>query len=147
MLGDSNDDLISDDCPNLHCELTPMPTKDKAKRATYNRNLYERDKERIKARCKAYYQANRDKRRVWNRTWKLKNEYGITLCEYEAMLEQQNGLCAICQNRMDKVCIDHCHTSGKVRGLLCDNCNKAIGLLKDNPYVVKGARDYLILNM
>lgn len=64
---------------------------------------------------------------------KRKNVYGITTAEYNLMLSNQNGTCAICLRVPDKsLCIDHCHVSGKVRGLLCNPCNKGLGLFKDN---------------
>jgi hypothetical protein len=65
------------------------------------------------------------------------------------MLENQNHACAICksQNSGDKrskrLSIDHCHQSGKIRGLLCSSCNKAIGLMKDSPELMLLAIGYL----
>jgi len=141
MLGDSHDDFVSDDCPNLHCELTPMTIKEQ------QRSYYLRNKDKVLARSKAYYESHKDQHRVSARKYKLRTKYGLTLEQYEAMLAAQNGKCSICKNAHDKMCVDHCHSSGRIRGILCDPCNTAIGLLKDNPYVVKSARDYLILNM
>jgi hypothetical protein len=66
----------------------------------------------------------------------LKALYGIRLKEYEQLLEQQAGLCAICGRppRSRRVLdVDHDHLTGIVRGLLCGNCNRAVGLLDDNP--------------
>jgi hypothetical protein len=63
------------------------------------------------------------------------------------MLQQQNGLCAICKKtetgKTSNLCVDHCHKTGKVRGLLCNNCNKGLGLFKDNPEVLLNASAYL----
>jgi hypothetical protein len=58
----------------------------------------------------------------------------LTLERYEAIIEEQGGKCPICQNRFEKTgkrrpCIDHCHSAGHVRGILCNNCNMAEGLL------------------
>lgn len=61
----------------------------------------------------------------------LRREYGISLEEYERMLRRQDGACAICGNG-GKLHVDHCHASGRIRGLLCGSCNRALGLFKDN---------------
>lgn len=70
------------------------------------------------------------------------------------MLKNQNGLCAICgeketvinpkSSKVQKLCVDHDHKNGKVRGLLCTACNKALGLLNDDPVKVIKAHDYLL---
>ena len=80
----------------------------------------------------------------------IKQLYGITYEEYEAMLEKQNGQCAICgttdpsaQNNRQHFCVDHCHTTGQVRGLLCDQCNTALGKFKDNINYLENAITYL----
>lgn len=63
------------------------------------------------------------------------------------MLVRQNNVCAICEklpSLKEKVLgVDHNHTSGKVRGLLCGACNRALGLLKDNPILLRKAETYL----
>lgn len=79
----------------------------------------------------------------------LKFHYGITREQYETMLLAQNGCCAICHSppptngRYKNLCVDHCHSTGAVRGLLCGKCNQAIGLLGDNPEVASRASTYL----
>ncbi len=82
----------------------------------------------------------------------LKRAYGITLAQYDAVLEQQNGNCAICGNLehvLDKngkrraLAVDHCHNTKVVRGLLCTNCNKGIGHLKDSIELLESAITYL----
>ena len=66
---------------------------------------------------------------------------------YEETLKKQGGVCAICQSkengRYKHLSIDHCHTAGNLRGLLCNNCNRAIGLLKDSVEVLRNAITYL----
>lgn len=83
-----------------------------------------------------------------NRNAQLKKDYGISLEEYENILESQGGVCAICSgdeisNRNRFLCIDHCHDSNKIRGILCNRCNRAIGLFKDNPEILMKATKYL----
>lgn len=75
----------------------------------------------------------------------LKRKYGITIEEYDDMMEKQNGLCAICfQKDADKrLAIDHCHTSNIVRGLLCAKCNVALGLFADDTHRLQRAIEYL----
>lgn len=82
----------------------------------------------------------------------LLRSYKITLDDYETMLNAQGHKCKICggegfimnSNRHKlKLVVDHCHSTGRVRGLLCHNCNRAIGLLQDNVATLKSAIAYL----
>lgn len=81
-------------------------------------------------------QADKNKLRT-----KLK-KYGLTQPELDAMMEAQQGLCAICKVAAAAV-IDHCHNSGKVRALLCNNCNVMIGMSGDDPEKLRRAIEYL----
>lgn len=72
-----------------------------------------------------------------------KYEYGITDAQYDAMMLDQDGRCAICYADDCRLCIDHCHASGRIRGLLCDKCNHAIGLLKEKLSSIYRAASYL----
>lgn len=87
--------------------------------------------------------------KVTNRQAGLKRMYGITVADYDRMLTEQRGVCAICQSppnptsRFKHLSVDHCHRTGNVRGLLCHNCNKAIGLLRDDPSRVTAVAQYL----
>ena len=90
-----------------------------------------------------------------SRKHSLRKNYGITPEDYDHMLSEQNGKCAICDS--DKpwgfvvkpkrsnefFCVDHCHTTGKVRGLLCQPCNKGLGSFSDDTYVMSRAIKYL----
>ena len=77
---------------------------------------------------------------------RLKHKYGITGEQYAEMLEAQGGVCAICgrecQSR-NRLAVDHCHETGKVRGLLCAHCNRALGMLGDSVNVLTAAVRYL----
>lgn len=68
--------------------------------------------------------------------------YGIKPAEYRAMYEAQGGRCAICRDD-SPLAVDHCHTTGEVRGLLCALCNRALGLMRDNPENLSAAISYL----
>jgi len=77
---------------------------------------------------------------------RLKRTYGLTLSEKNAMLEKQDGKCAICKT--DKFngrgpVVDHDHMTGKVRGILCINCNTALGYMKENVIIFRNAINYL----
>ena len=64
--------------------------------------------------------------------------------EYNLMLESQGNTCAICkQESVTSLCVDHCHKSGDVRGILCSNCNAGLGMFKDDPNILKKAINYL----
>lgn len=78
----------------------------------------------------------------------IQKTYDIDWNSYESMLDSQNGCCAICKSRISssrttRLFVDHCHTSGVVRGLLCSACNHALGLFKDSPTILKSALNYL----
>jgi hypothetical protein len=68
--------------------------------------------------------------------------YGLTETEFEVLLKSQGGLCAICRSDGD-LCIDHDHSSGKVRGLLCSNCNSMLGMGQDDPARLELGAEYL----
>ena len=77
----------------------------------------------------------------------LKRLYGITLDEHTQMYENQNGVCAICKNEGDgkwkKLCVDHDHETGRVRQLLCRNCNMVLGQVGDNINLLEEMIKYL----
>lgn len=84
--------------------------------------------------------------RSCNRGVQIKTRYGIDAEGYDALLEAQSGTCAICHlppSEGRPLVVDHCHTSLEVRGLLCSQCNAAIGLLMDNPNVILSAAAYV----
>ena len=78
------------------------------------------------------------------RARKLKCRYGLTLEEYNALVFTQSGLCASCQNLTNPLYVDHDHSTGMVRGLLCKNCNLALGNLFDDPKRAQGLLKYII---
>jgi hypothetical protein len=76
----------------------------------------------------------------------LKEAYGLTEEQYLGLVANQGGLCAICSNapKNRKLDIDHCHTTNRIRGLLCNKCNQAIGLLNDSPKLAVKVALYLL---
>jgi hypothetical protein len=79
---------------------------------------------------------------VKGRQGHLKRHYGLTEAERDAMVVSQMGLCVICL-KAPAAHVDHCHKTGKVRGVLCFNCNSAIGKLGDDPDIGRRAVAYL----
>jgi hypothetical protein len=77
----------------------------------------------------------------------LKKNYNLTLEEYQAMFDAQNGVCKICGNPESRpklsLSVDHCHAKGHVRGLLCKGCNTALGLFQDSEELLMKAIEYL----
>lgn len=82
-----------------------------------------------------------------NPDYKLMKNYGISKEDYTSMLKNQNHSCAVCCTPQKSISraldVDHDHQSGKVRGLLCNKCNQALGLLKDNLQYITNLRNYL----
>lgn len=76
----------------------------------------------------------------------LLRRYGMTDADYSVLLLRQSGLCAICERPpagTQRLAVDHCHSTGAVRGLLCGKCNRALGFLSDSPLVLASAIRYL----
>lgn len=100
-------------------------------------------------KCRASYPKNACPKRI--REYDLLKTYGISTKDFEELLLSQNNCCAICNINQDELknnkkkflCVDHCHTTGKIRGLLCDNCNRGIGLLGDDLDTLESAVAYL----
>jgi Autographiviridae endonuclease VII len=107
------------------------------------RARYQARNHEINERARARYQAHKHDSASPKRRAHLKR-YGISLAEYDALLAKQNGACAICRRRSTRMlCVDHCHVTGMVRGLLCHECNAALGYLKDDQASLVAALAYL----
>ena len=76
------------------------------------------------------------------RAWLIKSRYGLTEGDVDRMREEQKDLCAICQGPMKRMCIDHCHSTGRVRGLLCHPCNVKLAAIENTDFA-ESARRYL----
>ena len=102
----------------------------------------------LRASGKRYKQTRPDDYHLRKRESWLRLNYNITVTDYDKMVEDQGDRCGICESN-DKGtnrghwCVDHCHTSGKVRGLLCSACNKALGQLGDTKEALQKALKYL----
>lgn len=115
-------------------------------------------------RCNVrYYQreckgCNKERKGRWHKTdagkassaaTKLKARFGITPSQYDAMLSEQGGKCLVCDTTESylghRLAVDHCHTTGKIRGLLCKGCNLGLGHFLDNPVSMERAAEYIRL--
>lgn len=120
----------------------------------YNRSKHRLCKTCSKARAKRRYHACEETRtgtKLRNRK-KLCERYGITWEQFGAMFDRQGGGCAICDKPLalfvphrdaHSACIDHCHTTKQVRGVLCRSCNVGIGGLQDSPALMARAAQYV----
>jgi hypothetical protein len=137
-------------------------TERKRRKAAYQRDYYQRNRDRYREYHQKYHEANREKRRAYARAYYRRNKikwrisdlarkYGLTVEDYERMAGQQSGLCAICSRRPNVaedsetaiLIVDHCHETGRVRGLLCGPCNRGIGHLADDTSRLRAAVEYL----
>lgn len=131
-------------------------TADPAKARARALARYHANPEKIKAKNNAWRRANPDRVRehhkrgaLRRREYKLKQQYGLTIVAYNDLVEASNGLCAVCNKpprgtrSATKLHVDHCHNTGRVRGLLCHACNVALGMARDNPDTLRRLAMYL----
>lgn len=116
------------------------------------RKYYQKNKVHIIAVAKKYRDKNRE--RVLHN--KRKQAYGITSTQYKTMLKEQNFVCAVCKNpetskvgkgkhatKVNSLSVDHNHRTGKIRGLLCSKCNRALGYLQESVDIMKSLISYI----
>ncbi|TXG77183.1 hypothetical protein E6Q11_03120, partial [Candidatus Dojkabacteria bacterium] len=115
----------------------PIPTKERVKKFAQNNS------DKIKTYQKTWKERNPEKRKLYTRNSRIR-AYGIEPETYYEMLEKQGNKCAICYGESPRraMNIDHNHTTGKVRGLLCDSCNLSLGHLERDKWLEK-AKQYL----
>lgn len=111
---------------------------------------YQKNADKIREDNKARYLLQREDRLAYNFRSKLKTRYGMTVEDSDTLFASQGGKCAICLTALDRddarQCLDHCHSTGKVRGFLCGHCNSGLGYFNDNPAILRAAADYLDLH-
>ncbi len=131
-------------------------TANREKLLVSRRASTERNRDHILQLKREYYRKNRDSSLASVKAWHKKNpgyvrshllsKYGLTQEDYSILLDRQLNKCAICPTEYSenkKLHVDHCHTTGKVRGLLCSNCNIGIGNFMDSDSLLRRAMDYL----
>lgn len=115
----------------------------------YQKQYQSDNSDTIAARKKERYDAQKDSEEFKEKRRNLKyvTRYGITVEDYERILAEQHGVCNICLQEQttarNNLCVDHCHITGEVRGLLCDHCNVGLGRFKDDPELLLRAVEYL----
>lgn len=120
-----------------------------ATRIAYYKEYYAKNQERIverrekqreaqRAYCKEHYKKNRAR----YLEYQLIAKYGITSQQKQDLIDKQNGCCANKGCDRKPTAVDHCHTTNKVRGILCAGCNTAFGLLKESPERILGLLNY-----
>lgn len=142
--------------------------ENKAKALENSKIRYSKNKDKILKRQSEYYNENRQEKLKYNKQWYFENrerlkltpteykrknlkKYGISLEQYNDMLESQNYCCDICKQEESQVIkgkiaslsVDHDHLTGKIRGLLCNNCNNGLGRFKDDIEKLASAILYL----
>lgn len=113
----------------------------------YQRWHYQQNKETYAKKHKEWYQENKEEHKVNTRGKHRKRRYGVSQERFDQMLQEQQHTCAICGTVMgQEACVDHDHTTGRVRGLLCKTCNAGLGLFHDNWQIISSALNYLERN-
>jgi Autographiviridae endonuclease VII len=152
-----------DDFSNAKSSSDGKESRCRACRAEDYRAFRARDPEGFREKRRIQEQNRRERdpaqfnaqRRKYVLSWRYKKFYKLSAGDYQSLLSAQNGVCAICRQpetvrRRDgslrPLHVDHSHTSGDVRGLLCSGCNSALGLLKENVSTLHSAISYLQLH-
>lgn len=146
--------------------------KNKEKRNEYSRKYYQENLDKIKEYGQDYRASTKEEKREYDKSYRqensdriktlkkrqydyskyrqnlLKRKYNITLDDYNKMLLEQDGKCWTCSIKAEEqknkvLVVDHNHLTGEVRGLLCSNCNSAIGLLKESQEIIEKVSKYL----
>jgi hypothetical protein len=146
-----------------HSRQWSQKPEHKAKKAAYEKQRYQQPEFKARAdelgkkwreanidRCREnkarWKEGNRDRIKATRDRWRLKKQFGITPLDRQNMEDMQGGVCAICWREPTKgtvLVVDHCHHSGKVRGLLCAPCNAALGVFQDAAETLRRAMAYL----
>ena len=121
------------------------------------RRWYEKNRDREIARVRSWQRANPERVKAWARKSRdkrlkklreihLRNKFGLTPLEYDALLNVQGGVCALCEQPPTpgiSLHVDHDHGTGEIRGLLCVRCNNALGLFREDPDLLRRAARYV----
>lgn len=94
-------------------------------------------------KSRAYYAEQHDRMRETSKGWRLMRLYGMTQMQVDEMIVVQGSRCRICSSILGRPHVDHCHSTGKVRGILCGKCNRGLGQFNDNPAILLAAIAYL----
>lgn len=129
------------------CKLQKEGNKDKFHKASRNKDGLNEICKKCKSERRKEYNKRPDVAEK-AREWSYLNKYNMTIAQFDQLLEDQGKQCAICKTKTPggskgRFCIDHCHETGIVRGLLCVNCNQMLGHSKDSIETLRKAAVYL----
>lgn len=113
----------------------------------YNKKYFQNNKEKIRDGSRRYYEANKQKIIKRSKARRYRVDFGISIEDFEKRLALQQNRCLGCGKEFTEkgdACLDHNHTSGKIRGILCRNCNLAVGGAKDSIEIIKKVINYII---
>ncbi len=146
---------------NVFLNLKEVIKNEKKYKYKKYKDSYKKYYETHKNQAKVYYQKNKLRLREYENSQSvserrhtnlIKRNFGLTKLDYDNLLNKQKGVCAICnqketskhqKGKLRKLSVDHCHITGKVRGLLCTKCNMSLGGFRDNIAILKIAVSYL----
>lgn len=135
-----------------------MPFKDPEARRAYEAEYRRKNGAKVREKGRKFYARNREQQVIRTQIWQDNNpekvkarkdvrgrKHGLKAGDFERMLEEQEGCCALCGDPLDPkhTHIDHCHETGDVRGLLCRPCNVGLGMFHDSPDEMRRAILYL----
>lgn len=127
-----------------------QPKKDFHKRSSAKDGLYSYCKKCTQEISSTSYAKKRGKRCAQFTEYHYKTNYNINYEDFLNLADSQNNCCKICKIELvfstrssNRAVLDHCHATGKIRGVLCNSCNRALGLLKESKDVLKSALSYL----
>jgi hypothetical protein len=123
---------------NQHKPLDQFPRKSDSRtgRMTFCRDCW------LEKKRKTYHALTPEKKRRLLLSNQLRNR-GVTLADYDQMVKDQQGRCALCEREVSDLDIDHCHQTQRVRKLLCRSCNTGLGMFKDNIDLMEKAIAYI----
>lgn len=148
-----NETVLCSECRNRRNEVQRSEENKLRRRLTRSKyksqeNAYRR-LPHVKAKARARAAMRRQKpsyKKYWDERGKIIQKLarrGLTIDDFNKMLELQGGKCATCGDIPKKICIDHDHITGKVRQLLCNGCNTSLGMVKERPEVLRALASYL----
>ena len=122
-------------------------SKNKDKVAIRVKEYRKQHKKQFEEYQKQYKKTHQKQRKEYHKFYRTRIKYGVSKTDWYSLLKKQKNKCAICKNFLPtdirKLCIDHCHKSGKIRGIVHNDCNLMIGFSKKNVEVLKSAIKYI----
>lgn len=121
------------------------------KKRKYAREYYYRNQEAMIEKDRKRYRSltpqEKKARNLRGRYRTIERKYGLSKTDYDKLIDKQNNRCDICSSPFDdkdyQPSVDHCHTTGKIRAILCRGCNSGMGHFKDNSERLRSAADYI----